>query len=88
MHDWRGNRTRAPATRGASLREAGWLIAGGLALALVGWLPLQLEIWFGPRDANPIGLGLLRIVAVPSGLILAGFGLLRLVIAWLVAPRP
>lgn len=73
--------------RAAQLRGAGWMLGGGLALALLGYLPLQLAIWFGPPDGNPLGLGLLMIVAVPSGLILAAFGLLRLAITWLVAPR-
>ena len=73
--------------RQTQLRGAAWMLGGGLALALLGYLPLQLAIWFGPADGNPIGLGLLMIVAVPSGLVLAALGLLRLVIVWLVAAR-
>lgn len=35
------------------------------ALGAAGVLPLLLYIAFGPRDGNPIGLGLLAVVAVP-----------------------
>lgn len=47
---------------------SGFLIAG-VVIAGLGYLPLQLYIVFGPRDGNPIGLGLLAIVAVPAGLL-------------------
>ncbi len=78
---------RPRTTRRSGLRAATWMIGGGLMLALIGWLPLQWVIWFGPRDANPIGLGLLMITAVPCGLCVAAFGVLRLIIVWLAAPR-
>ncbi|HEX5032768.1 MAG TPA: hypothetical protein VFX78_15085, partial [Candidatus Eisenbacteria bacterium] len=45
---------------------ARFLIAG-IVIAAVGYLPLQLYILFGPRDGNPIGLGLLAIFAIPAG---------------------
>ena len=56
----------------------------GVAVLLIGVGPLLLYILFGPADGNPIGLGLLAMVAVPVGLGLAGFGLLRMLIEFLV----
>ena len=37
--------------------------------------PLLLYIVFGPADGNPIGLGLLMVAGVPTGLILLVIGL-------------
>ena len=68
-----------------ALRTAAWMIGGGLALALVGWLPLQLVIWFGPDDANPIGFGILMALAVPAGLITAAAGIAYALVALLLA---
>jgi hypothetical protein len=35
--------------------------------------------WFsGPRDGNPIGLGLLAVFAIPAGAMVAGVGLTKL----------
>lgn len=56
----------------------------GLAVLVFGAGPLLLYITFGPADGNPIGLGLLAMVAVPVGGILAVFGLLRMLIERLV----
>ena len=61
------------------------MILGGLALAVAGALPLLLVIGFGPRDANPIGLGLLMVLAVPAGVITMAAGLIYGLISWLVA---
>jgi hypothetical protein len=47
------------------------VLLGSVVLAIAGVAPLQLYGIFGPPDGNPIGLGLLMIVAVP----LAGFGI-------------
>ncbi len=55
-------------------------LVAGLVLAGVGYLPLQLYILFGPRDGNPIGLGLLAIVAIPAGFIVCAIGMIKLVI--------
>jgi hypothetical protein len=60
------------------------LFAGGIALLVLGAGPLLLYIAFGPADGNPIGLGLLAMVAVPAGGILAGLGLVRMLIEFLV----
>lgn len=41
------------------------IIAGSLVLGLCGFMPLQVYIWFGPADGNPIGLGLLALATLP-----------------------
>lgn len=74
--------------RRAGLRKGTWLLAGGLALAVASYLPLQFSIWFGPKDANPIGFGLLLVFGTPVGLILAACGALYLAITLLVTRRP
>lgn len=53
-----------------------FLITGGL-LAGAGYLPLQLYILFGPRDGNPIGLGLLFVIGLCAGLVTIAVGLIR-----------
>lgn len=50
----------------------------GLAIAAMGYLPLQLYILFGPRDGNPIGLGLLFVVGLFAGIAVVGIGLISL----------
>jgi hypothetical protein len=50
------------------------LVKRGLLCFLAGYLPLQLYILFGPADGNPIGLGLLFVVAAPLGAIMALIG--------------
>jgi hypothetical protein len=63
------------------------IFAGGIAVLVLGTGPLLLYILLGPADGNPIGLGLLAVVAVPIGSILAGLGLLKMLIALLVGQR-
>jgi hypothetical protein len=41
------------------------IVVGSVVLALAGYMPLQLYIWFGPKDGNPIGLGLLAFATLP-----------------------
>jgi hypothetical protein len=60
------------------------MLAAGIAVLLFGAGPLLLYGLFGPADGNPIGLGLMMIVAVPVGGMLIAFGLLKMLIAWLV----
>lgn len=60
------------------------MLAAGIAVLALGVGPLLLYIAFGPVDGNPIGLGLLAMVAVPVGGLLAGFGLLRMLVEALV----
>lgn len=50
----------------------------GIFVAAVGYIPLQLYIIFGPRDGNPIGLGLLFVVGMFAGLSVIGIGVIRM----------
>lgn len=59
-------------------------IKAGLVVMAAGFLPIGLYTLFGPADGNPIGLGLLMVVLVPVGFLLAGIGVMRLLIAWLL----
>lgn len=56
------------------------LLIAGVVIAPAGCLPLQLYIAFGPRDGNPIGLGLLALVAVLAGLVVCAIGLVKLAV--------
>ncbi|GEM_PF-1495445 len=49
----------------------------GLIIAVIGYLPLQLYILFGPRDGNPIGLGLLFVIGVFTGLVVVVIGIVK-----------
>lgn len=53
-----------------------WSVVFGLA----GVAPLLLYVAFGPADGNPIGLGLLAVVAVPIGTVGAGVGLIKILV--------
>jgi hypothetical protein len=67
---------KRPATRWPASR---FLLAGAV-IAGAGYLPLQLYIIFGPRDGNPIGLGLLFVLSMVVGLAVVAVGLLKLAI--------
>lgn len=56
------------------------IIRASLAIGVAGILPLLLYAAFGPKNGNPIGLGLLAMVAVPVATIGTAAGLLKLVI--------
>lgn len=45
-------------------------VKAGLVVMAAGWAPLLYEITFGPADSNPVGLGLLMVIATAVGLIL------------------
>ncbi len=62
---------------------AATFIKAGLLLMLAGAAPLLLYTVVGPADGNPIGLGILMVVAVPVGFLLLGIGALRMLVAWL-----
>ncbi|GEN99165.1 hypothetical protein NSE01_09980 [Novosphingobium sediminis] len=49
----------------------------GLVVMAAGWAPLLYEIAFGPADSNPIGLGLLMVIATAIALILFAIAGLR-----------
>ncbi|HYJ17605.1 MAG TPA: hypothetical protein VEW72_00380 [Burkholderiales bacterium] len=42
----------------------------GLLMLAIGVVPLLLYLTFGPKDGNPIGLGLLFIVTAPIGVLM------------------
>lgn len=56
------------------------IMLGSLVLGLVGAGPLLLYIVFGPKDGNPIGLGLLALAAVPVAAIGVMAGLVKLLV--------
>ena len=62
-------------------------LIGGIIIAVIGYLPLQLYIMFGPRDGNPIGLGLLFITATPAGLFVVAVGLIKLIVGFFLGRR-
>jgi hypothetical protein len=53
------------------------IIKTSLAIGLAGTLPLLLYIAIGPSDGNPIGLGLLAVVAIPIAVIGTLVGLVK-----------
>jgi hypothetical protein len=53
-----------------------WSAVFGVA----GIAPLLLYIAFGPADGNPIGLGLLAVLAVPVGAVGACVGLIKMLV--------
>lgn len=53
-------------------------------LGSAGTLPLLLYIQLGPADGNPVGLGLLAMIAFPAGIFGVLSGLIRLLIEYLV----
>lgn len=56
----------------------------GLALIALSLAPLLLYVLFGPKDGNPIGLGLLVVVGVPVGVAVSVIGL---VVGMAAGPR-
>ena len=56
------------------------ILLAGLSVGVLGVLPLLLYIQFGPRDGNPIGLGLLAVAAVPTSGIIMAVGLVKLLV--------
>jgi hypothetical protein len=65
----------------AAGRWSGARIAlGSLVLGVAAALPLSLYIAFGPKDGNPIGLGLLAVAGIP----IAAVGILAGVVKLLV----
>lgn len=59
------------------------IIRTSMAIGAAGILPLLLYAAFGPKDGNPIGLGLLAVVAVPVALVGTAAGLLKLMIEFI-----
>lgn len=59
------------------------LITTSVAVGFAGVLPLLLYIAFGPSDGNPIGLGLLAVLAIPVAGIGTCVGLLKWIVEFL-----
>ncbi len=61
--------------------NASWSLSKFLIVALIiaglGYIPLQLYIIFGPRDGNPIGLGLLFVIGIFAGLTVFAIGIIK-----------
>jgi hypothetical protein len=53
----------------------------GVAVAVVGSVPLILYVMLGPRDGNPVGLGLLMALSWLVGAVLIAWGVIGLVVA-------
>jgi hypothetical protein len=54
------------------------IVVVSVAVGIAGTLPLALYVALGPKDGNPIGLGLLFVVAVPVAIIGASVGAIRM----------
>lgn len=63
-------------TRSRGLR----ILRGSLLAGAIGIAPLLLYALLGPADGNPIGLGLLAMLAVPVALIGGLIGIVTLVV--------
>jgi hypothetical protein len=53
------------------------IVITSLAIGLCGVGPLLLYVLFGPADGNPIGLGLLAVVAMPVAGVTFAVGLIK-----------
>jgi hypothetical protein len=58
-----------------------------LLIGAAGVAPLLLYILLGPADGNPIGLGLLAVVAVPASAVGMAIGLVKLVVERFARPK-
>jgi len=56
------------------------IVRWSVVLGVVGVGPLLLYIAFGPADGNPIGLGLLAVATVPVAVVIAGVGLIKMLV--------
>lgn len=59
-------------------RSVSRFLIAGIVIAGIGYLPLQLYIVFGPRDGNPVGLGVFAVLAILAGLVVFAIGLIKL----------
>ena len=53
----------------------------GFAIAVGASIPLLLYVMFGPKDGNPIGLGLLMLIGWLVGAVLIAWGAVGVVIS-------
>lgn len=63
------------------------ILIWSLGFAVAGVAPLLLYIAVGPADGNPIGLGLLAVLAVPVGALGAAIGLIKMLVERLTRDR-
>lgn len=63
------------------------ILVASLAFGFVGALPLLLYAALGPKDGNPIGLGLLAVAAVGIALLGVAVGLLGLLVELVMSLR-
>lgn len=63
------------------------ILIGGVVIGIVGVGPLLLYIALGPADGNPIGLGLLAVVAIPVAAVVAGVGLIKMLVEYFTRGR-
>jgi hypothetical protein len=56
------------------------IVVWSVAIGFAGVLPLLLYMALGPADGNPIGLGLLAVVAVPVGVVGVMVGLIVMLV--------
>jgi hypothetical protein len=64
------------------------IVLVSIAWGLLGAAPLILYIQWGPTNGNPIGLGLLALVAMPSSCVGAAVGVIKIVVDSLTHSRP
>lgn len=63
------------------------ILLTSLLLGAAGIAPLLLYILLGPADGNPIGLGLLAVVAVPASVVGMAIGGVTLLVERFTRPR-
>jgi hypothetical protein len=60
--------------------SARWILLTSAKITAIGIAPLLLYVLIGPDDGNPIGLGLLAMLAVFIGVIGIALGIVKFVI--------
>lgn len=63
------------------------ILRTSLLLGAAGIAPLLLYILLGPADGNPIGLGLLAVVAVPASVVGMAIGCVTLLVERFTRPK-
>lgn len=63
------------------------IVTVSLGIGLIGVLPLLTYIAFGPKDGNPIGLGLLAVLALPIATIGVLVGSIKAIVEACVRAR-
>jgi hypothetical protein len=61
-------------------RSAQWILLTSAKITAIGVAPLLLYALIGPSDGNPIGLGLLAMLAVLVGVLGVALGIVKFVI--------